>query len=192
MPSAAIFAVEPALRAGQRFVMPLMGGTAVLAGLGAWWLLGRVRGRALVGGALALLLAAAVLVDIRISPVGAWSRTSPPSPALAVLKKQPKGVVIHYLQNGLLDAPSMRACFVQPEHGMVMANACAINGRSPRLVHFQDTFVCDALVEERKLGIRYVIVDNFHPEIVDCFKEAKLGPSRLVARDDQLTVMEFR
>jgi hypothetical protein len=34
MPDALIIAVQPAFRAGQRFVMPLMGGMAILAGLG--------------------------------------------------------------------------------------------------------------------------------------------------------------
>jgi hypothetical protein len=191
MPSSLIFEVEPALRAGQRMVMPLMAGTAVLAGLGAWWLIGRLRGRPALAALATALLAAVVLVDIRITPPGQWSRTSPPSEALAKLKQAPDGIVIHYLTNGLLDAPSMRACFVQPEHEKVMANACAILGRSPRLVAWQDMQLCDALADERRQGIRYVIADWSRPDVEQCFKDGKPGRYRVVARDDQVTVLEF-
>lgn len=192
LPSSLIFEVEPALRAGQRFVMPLMAGTAVLAGIGAWVLLRRFGARPLAGAAIALGLTAVVLADIKIEPAGAWSRTSPPSRALAELEERPPAPAIHYMVNGLLDSPSMRACFVQPEHGKVIANGCAIGGRSPRLTAWQDTPVCEALVDQRKIGIRYVIVDNSRPDVIACFDDAELPRSELVARDEQVTVIEWR
>jgi hypothetical protein len=188
-PSALIFAIEPGLRAGQRFVMPLMGAMAVLAGLGAWALLRRFAARPAVAVGLTAVLAAVVFMDTHMAPPDNWVRTPPKSAALAKLAAEPPGPTLHWHYSGFLPVPAPRACFLQPQHHKVLVNDCALRlDRNPPLVKWDQIPACEAIADARRTGVRYVIVDIARQDVVKCFDRE---PSRIVGRDADMTVFAF-
>jgi len=193
-PSALILAVEPGLRAGQRFVMPIMGAVALLAGLGALWAVRRFARTPLTAGALAAVLGAIVFVDLHMQPPGNWVRIPPPSAALAELRQLPPGPVLHWHYSGFLPVPAPRACFMQPQHGKVLVNDCALRlDRNPPLVKWDQIPACDAVAEMPSVGVRYIVVDVTRPDVVACLdaRRENRTPNRLVAKDPVLSVYEF-
>ena len=97
----------PALRAGQRFVMPLMAGVAILAGIGV--AARPIRRRPEIQIAATVAVAAIVATDL-------WARAPesvvrlPNSDALAILREEPSAPsVIDYIPEGLL-AGRITAC----------------------------------------------------------------------------------
>ena len=104
-PSYVIVHAVPALRAGQRFVMPLMAGVAILAGIGVAALL--IRRRPEIQIAATVAVAAIVATDL-------WARAPesvvrlPNSDALATLREEPSAPAIHYIRRGYSPAVSRR------------------------------------------------------------------------------------
>ena len=119
MPDDFIIKVNPAFRAGQRFVMPLMSGLAVVAGIGAAMVLGCLPMAARWPGGLALAVVLALDLFVRFPHAPA---TVPVSPALHVLATLPRGPVMAYADPVQID------CLQQPQHGDVLLNTCGING----------------------------------------------------------------
>ena len=191
MPGYLVAELAPQFRTPLRFVMAVLAGTSVLAGLGAFVLLRHVRGHVLAAG-LTVAIGLVIVLDTLVVPPESWVRTPTPSGALAELREAPDGPAIHYLSTGFLDSPAPRACFVAREHRKPIANACAIRlDRPPRLVAWETMPVCGALRAERDAGIRYVIADVSRPDVGDCLTgNPALG--RVLATDDQLTVFALR
>ena len=191
MPSTFIFEVTPGLRAGQRFVMPLMAGAAVLAGLGAAVLLRRLSTRAMVP--VAGLLALVVAVDLYTTPNGMPAELPASQPALEALAEQPEAPAVAITFQGILSSPPQRACMEQLVHEKPLVNACAVGPPSPRMLHAAVRPMCQALAELRGYGVRYVVVDKPVPANVSaCFRRpGSLGGWRLVADDSTYRVLEL-
>lgn len=191
MPSSIIFEAAPGLRAGQRFVMPLMAGTAVLAGLGAAFLLRRVPRRALVPASLALALL--VGVDLYTRFPGMIDKVPPRSPALEALATAPDGPVVQINIWGFLGANTQRACLMQEVHGKQLVNPCGFEPREGlRRLTLLD--MCDALSRLREDGVRYVLLDPFSApdNVAACFRgRSPIGSWRLLARDGYIAVIEL-
>jgi len=183
-PNALIVAAVPAFRAGQRFVMPLMAGLTVLAGLGADQILQRIARRW-------LLLATAIIG--MVVTVDLWARPPesisllPDYPALAALRSLPARPALHYPQL-LFDS---KPCLLQTQHRKVLVNHCEIAPASHRLTRLSRMSPCEALEQFRADGVGYVIVERSHPEVLQCFQRNAVGRHRGVAQDRYLIVFEF-
>jgi hypothetical protein len=190
MPGSLVFEVAPGLRAGQRFVMPLMAGTAVLAGLGASAMLGRVRPRAVLP--LALVLALVVGVDLYTRPPLRTSEIPPSSPALEALARAPDGPVVHIQPQGFLGGVPQRACLMQMVHHKTVVNACGFTTPGP-LIQVGKSPMCRALRTLRRSGVRYVLTEPLPPpaNVRACFERSRVGPWRTLAHDDLVWIFEM-
>ncbi len=191
-PSMLFFHVTPGLRAGQRFVMPLMAGAAVLAGLGTAALLRRVPrvGLLPVAAAIAVLVA----LDLGTSPPGMPAELTAHPPALEALAKAPKAPAVEVFPWGILGGQPQRACMAQLIHKKPLVNTCSIADAPPRVLSAAVQPMCRALKQLRGDGLRYVIVDLPVAEnISTCFRRSSsLGGWRLLTQDTQYRVVELR
>jgi hypothetical protein len=191
MPSDLVFHVAPGLRAGQRFVMPLMGGAALLAGLGAAAILRRIPTRAMfpVAAAIALVVA----VDLYTTPPGMTAELTRHPPALEALAKAPKAPAIEVFPWGFLGGRPQQACMGQLVHRKPLVNPCGLAPPPPRVLAAATEPMCQALRDLRREGLRYVIVDVPVPENVSaCFRrQSSFGGWRLLARDAEYRVLEL-
>lgn len=190
MPDDLVIHVQPAFRAGQRLVMPLMGGMAVLAGLGVGALLKRVPPKAVP--AFTLVLASLVWVDLFAHPPEAVNRV-PLSPALAVLRTQPAGAVFQYIPSPLAPGrfPPVRACLLQPQYDKPLANTCELAQQSKDYDRWLAQPDCKSLAEIKQFGVRYVIVDDSMAALLQCFQGDLAAQSRRIANDGRLSVYQF-
>jgi hypothetical protein len=191
MPSDLVFHVAPGVRAGQRFVMPLMGGAAVLAGLGAAALLRRVPGRAALP--VALVLALAVGTDLYTTPPGMPAELPRDPQALEALAKAPKAPAVEVFSWGILNGQAQRACMAQLVHEKPLVNTCGLAAPPPRVVAGAFSPICRGLELLRADGLRYVIVDRPVPENVGaCFRHrSALGGWRLLAQDPSYRILQL-
>lgn len=162
MPSQLTMEITPAIRAGQRFVMLAMPAAAVLAGIGAAALLGRIR-PVILRGLVAILAVAVVRTDhaVRADP----PTRVPITPALRALAGAPPGLAIHY-QNadpgGLLVGAVARPCVLQQYHRHALVNACNLTLEPAvvaRLYELGDPASCKTMRALQRLGVRYVLAD---------------------------------
>jgi hypothetical protein len=191
MPGSLIFEVAPGLRAGQRFVMPMMAGTAVLAGLGASAILSRVPPRRVL--LVALGLALIVGVDTYVRPPGRTAELPPRSPALEVLAHAPDAPVVHILPQGFLAGPVQRACLTQEIHHKTLVNPCGFPNPEP-LQALGERPMCDALRDLRLRGVRYVLTEPVPPpgNVLVCFRpRSPIGSWRSLARDAHMWIFEM-
>jgi hypothetical protein len=192
MPSTLIFEVAPGLRAGQRFVMPLMAGMAVLAGLGAHALLRRLPRRALVPATLAIAIL--VGLDLHTRPPGMAPELPPRSQAIQALARAPDGAAIHILPEGFLGGIPQWACLMQDVHHKTLANTCAFAPPPPTLTRLGSRPICETLRRLRNRGLRYVITEPSPPppNVGACFRRnAPIGPWRVLARDKTTWVFDL-
>jgi hypothetical protein len=181
-PSWLITHAEPELRTGQRFVMPIMGELAVLAGVGTAALLAR-RGRAarvVITAAVALVVAA----DLRTS-ISDRTFSVPHSQALAALRAAPPGPAIDYSSGSLLVGAVTAPCIWQIQHRKTLVNPCDTTYFPPLLFKLNDTRDCSNLDRLARIGVRYVISYRNFPIFAGC-----RGPRRVhvLARDKYFTV----
>jgi hypothetical protein len=181
-------AVAPSLRAGQRFVMPLMAGVAVLAGIGTARLLRPLSPR--VGAVAGLALAAVVALDLVAIPNVRVSDV-PPSHALAALRAAPAGAAIHYqdpIWGSMVEGAIARPCVFQTQHDHPLVNSCNLTSE-PNVLGFQvdvsDPASCAVLDGLRANGVRYVIADAGIVAFAAC-----RGVTPLAA-DDHFTVQRI-
>jgi hypothetical protein len=191
MPSTIIYELAPGVRAGQRFVMPLMAGTAVLAGLGAAAVLRRVPQRAVVPAALALALL--VGVDMYARFPGMIDKVPPRSSALQALAAAPAGPVVNITPWGALGAYVQRACLMQEVHHKPLVNPCGFNPPE-HLLRLSVLPMCKSLRDLKADGLRYVLFDPYEPpsNVKPCFRgSSRIGPWRTLARDSNYAVIEL-
>jgi hypothetical protein len=191
-PSTLIFHVTPGLRAGQRFVMPLMAGAAVLAGLGTAAVLRRLPRTAMLPVAAAIALV--VAVDLRTNPPGMPAELTAHPPALEALAQAPKAPAVEVFPWGILGGQPQRACMAQLVHKKLLVNTCSIGPAPPRVANVALQPMCRALRQLHGSGLRYVIVDLPVPDNVKaCFRRrSSLGGWRVLAQDAQYRVLELR
>ncbi len=191
-PASLIFELTPGLRAGQRFVMPLMAGTAVLAGLGAAAILRRVGPRAVVPVTLAI--AAIVGIDLYTRPPAAIDETPPRSAALEALAQAPDGPVIHILPQGWIGGAAQRACLMQEVHEKPLANTCNFTTTPEKVWQRGLRPICETVAGLRRSGLRYVLVEPLPVpgNVAACFRRGSpVGPWRILARDERMVVFEL-
>lgn len=190
MPDDLVIHVQPAFRAGQRLVMPLMGGMAVLAGLGVSALVQRIPRRAIP--VLVVVVAAMVWVDLFARPPDAVN-TVPQSAALAVLRTAPAGAVFQYIPGPVHPGrfPPVRACLLQPQYDKPLADTCEVAAQSQDYERWVNQPDCQSLAEIKRLGVRYVIVDDSLTNLLQCMQVDLAGQNRKVADDGRLSVYEF-
>jgi hypothetical protein len=188
LPELAVHHLVPGLRAGQRFVMPLMGGMSVLAGVGAWSLLRRLSARwaAVVG----IALCATVIIDLSTSFPGAWGPSAPATPAIRALAKAPPGPTLEATPYGFIGRDPQRACQLQEFHGHPLFNTCAIQQVPLPLLRIASLPACDAIDELRDRGLRYIIEEPMRPDVVgDCLRDdPRLRNARTLAVDGSYRV----
>jgi hypothetical protein len=191
-PNLLIVTIVPSLRAGQRFVMPLAAGIAVLAGLGAATLLRRLPRPAVLPAV--LLLAATVYVDTD-AHYGPFVRLPGRDPALAVLARQPLGPAIHYSGEELYPGETQRSCFLQTQFQKPLVSACGIQ-LTPLPLQTFDLAThgwCEGMRDMRDLyGLRYVIVERSDPRAMSCFDKHRIKPFSVVSADRLLKVFDLR
>jgi hypothetical protein len=194
MPDAFVIAMQPAFRAGQRFVMPLMGGMAILAGLGVNAILRRVTSHR---AALALVIVIALVVGLdlfarRLGGTPTGVTPIPRSPALAALAAQPQGPAFEFVDHGHASSISgMTPCLLQPQHGKILLQSCQLRAESSDVVRWDAARNCDTLIEMRNAGVRYVIVDTSITSIVACLNGPLAGIDQEIAADGLLAVYEL-
>lgn len=193
MPDALVIAVQPAFRGGQRFVMPLMGGMAVLAGIGVQLLMARMPSRA--RPVFIALLAPLVFLDLFASRPNSVEQV-PQSTALAALRALPDGPTFEYypidqdVASGRI--PPTRPCLFVPQHGKTLVDTCELVPQSDQYQRWIHDHTCTSLSEMRIVGVRYVIVDDSLQSLLDCLNGELSGVSTRVADDGKLAVYEFR
>ncbi|TAN34318.1 hypothetical protein EPN29_02840 [bacterium] len=190
MPDDIVIHVQPAFRAGQRLVMPLMGGMAVLAGLGVSVILKKVPRRGVP--VFILVVASLVWIDLFARPPEAVNRL-PQSPALAALRTQPPGPVFQYIPSPLALGrfPSVRSCLLQPQYDKPLADTCELAQQSEDYERWLAHPDCTTLAEIRQFGVRYVIVDDSLTNLLRCMQTDLAGQNRRVADDGRLSVYQF-
>lgn len=185
----------PALRAGQRFVMPLMGALAVLAALGVYQLLQRVRSH--LRWMFVTLILLIVGLDLWALPPES-ATVIKKSPALAVLANQPIAPAAYFQRSSLISHPAQSACLLQHQHQQPLLNDCGLDrsldnphSLPPTLALLESLPLCSQLTELQKLGARYVIFEQSNHKIGQCLKTSKLNYS-LLATDKNFVVMAIQ
>jgi hypothetical protein len=182
-PSYLIVHAVPALRAGQRFVMPMMAGIAILAGIGLAALI--VRRHPAIQLAVTAIVASIVAVDL-------WARAPesvvriPRSDALATLRDQPDGVAIHYLPEGLLTGRITAPCLWQIQHEKTLVNPCSTTFFPLLLFELNDYKQCGNLRRLHEIGVRYVVSDGTAPMFSGC--PGRADAMQLIAQDEYFRV----
>ncbi len=185
----------PALRAGQRFVMPLMGMVAILAGLSAHLVLQRLpsRTRILLVTALSLIIWADLW-----TPFPNRTATIAISPALKVLSHQVPHPAAAFHDSSLVTSPAAEFCIYQIQHRLRLVNDCGF-GRSneykntlpPRLEYLTNLPACDQLETLKVLGIGYVITDRAEHKIFGCGSDRRYT-LQMVSSDTKFIVYSIR
>jgi hypothetical protein len=190
-PAALVIALQPAFRAGQRFVMPLMGGMTILAGLGVNVILRRVASHR---AALALVIVIALVVGLdlfarRLGGTPTGVTPIPPSAALAMLAAQPQGPAFEFVDHGHASPISgMNPCLLQPQHGKILVQSCQLGPESSDVVRWDATRTCDTVIEMRKAGVKYVIVDAAITNMIACLDGPVAGSDEKVGADQLVVV----
>lgn len=187
-PNKVVTTLVPALRAGQRFVMPLMGLSAILAALGVYHLT-EVRRTALGRRFVLVVVILIVMFDLfSLPPQAATVLASTPS--LRVLREQPNGLVATYQEGSLLNFPAQWACVLQQEHKHPIINDCGL-GRpledpaqtTPLLTKLQSLPVCEQVSNLVNYNVDYVIVSATDNKLRNCLKNR-----HPLASDSQLLI----
>ncbi len=193
MPSLIVVNLVPQLRTGQRYVMPVAAGVAILAGLGAAALLRRFPG--LLAIPATVLLAAVVYADNDAFFGPFYRMPQFESPALAVLARQPVGPAIHYSSEDLYPGEAQRTCFIQGQFRMPLVTDCYTQQvpLNPQVFHLATLDHCAGMKDMRdNFGLRYVIVEYSEPRALACFEKRQIAPFRVVSSDRYLRVFDLR
>jgi hypothetical protein len=177
-PNQLVIDAVPALRAAQRFVMPLMGALAVLAGVGALVVVKQMRPNLRIITAAGILLV--ITLDLWALPPQS-ATTVPKFPSLAVLSEQPRGVAAHY-QAGAIQGPiGQYPCTMQNQHKKPLINDCvlgrpdfSINTAPPHINDIQVLPICNQIPKLRAVGVRYIIADRQQHAIFKCLEQQQV------------------
>jgi hypothetical protein len=164
----------PALRAGQRLVVPIMLGFIILATLGIQYTTERCRRYIRPPLCIALL---AVLIGIEYDTV--FDQMTAPihtSPAVSRLASAPKGIVAEYFNDSLIGYPGQLACKNYLLHHQQMVNSCSLDiytqpGKWPVIDAIDKLSPIDQISYLNKLGVKYIIIDNSSISIESILKD---------------------
>lgn len=153
----------PALRAGQRLVVPIMLGLIVLAMIGIYTTTRKLRRR--IRPSLAI---ACFTILIGIEYVTVFDQMTAPvytSAAVSQLASAPKGIVAEYFNNSLIGYPGQLACKNYLIHHHQTVNSCSLDiytdpGKWPVINGIDKLPLDDQINYLRHLGVRYIIVDS--------------------------------
>jgi len=183
----------PALRAGQRVVMPLLVGLSVLAGMGAVTLASYVRPKWRLWVSAGILVV--VFIDILALPPRS-AATLPHYPSLAVLRAQPPGAVAVFFQYHSLFGPRMQTpCVLQGQFDKPVVNDCNLRQNPavapPLLAHLESQPLCDQAGIMRQWGVRYFVLFNTPTNVgvQNCLQQE--GRGQIIAHDDTFTVINI-
>jgi hypothetical protein len=186
LPGDLVAHIVPALRAGQRFVMPIEGVLAVLAGIGVALLLARAPKRWRLG--LTLLITIIVFADLwaplpdSITPIKTY-------PALVQLGRLPMGPVVWFEHGSMFSTDPRRPCLLQHEYRKPLIDDCAL-GQSPNLATLLGLPLCDAVTGLQAVGTRYVVMSPSDVETRSCLNQRAAGWNT-VANDSTFLVGEL-
>jgi hypothetical protein len=184
LPGDVVAHTVPALRAGQRFVMPLMGALAVLAGMGSALLLARVPSRwRLVA---ALVIALAVMADLWALVPGS-ATTIATYPSLTALARMPQAPVAWFEKGSMLPAFPHTPCLLEHEYKKPLINDCAL-GRSPNLDTILQLPLCDEVTALQAIGVRYMVLSPDDKKTARCLAQ-RVSAEKTVATDDTYEVV---
>lgn len=153
----------PALRAGQRLVVPIMLGLIILAALGIYWLSKRigkyVRYPILLG---------CVFTLVGIEYVTVFSQMTTPvytSTSMQRLSTAPKGIVAEYFNDSIIGYPGQLACKNYMIYHMTTVNPCSLDiytlpGKYPVVDAVDKLPLGDQITALRRIGVTYFIVDG--------------------------------
>jgi hypothetical protein len=153
----------PALRAGQRLVVPIMLGLIILATLGVYYLSRRVH---MYVRPSILLACIAILIAVEyVTVFDQMSATMRVPPSMKVLAKAPKGVTAEYLNDSLIGYPGQLACKNYLIHHQTIVNPCSLDvytkpGKWPIVEAIAKQSTKDQLEQLKHIGVTYVIVDG--------------------------------
>ena len=161
-PNDIIAHIVPVLRAGQRFIMAMMGLVAVLAGIGLY-VLQKHTNHYMLRAALITTIFVVVSIDIWALPPQ-MATVIPTSKALAILRAEPAGPVAHYQRGSVLGFPGQFPCLLQEQHNKVLVNDCVLgrpdsapNQAPAQLASLDIMPLCDQMAELKKRGVKYII-----------------------------------
>jgi hypothetical protein len=191
LPNQLVAEAVPALRAGQRLVMPLMGGLVVLAAIGVHLLAEKYPGRTKY--AVLAIIIAVVGIDLW-SPYPESATKLAPSPAMFQLKELPEGRVAQYQRGSLVGYPAQTMCVAQLYHKQPLINDCGL-GRSPlaeatpspQLAATISLPLCAQSQRLKRLHVDYVVIANSDRETLDCFQATPP-----IVKDDVYQIFKLR
>lgn len=153
----------PAMRAGQRLVVPMMVGVVILATIGLWRLTHYLHKRARP-----MILLPFVFVVIFCEYFIEFEDMTAPvhvSAAMSSLAETKQGVVAEYLNDSLIGYPGQLACKNYFIHKHPMVNPCSLDiytepGRWPIVEAIDRMDMAGQMATLKQLGVKYVIVDD--------------------------------
>ena len=188
-PNYLVSSIVPAFRAGQRFVMPMMAGMSILAGLGAARLLRRMRGHSLAAAAGVISLI--VWVDLWTRPLPATAAI-PTSVALQRFAEMPAGATLHYpieLFRGEFFAIQV-PCLLQSQHRKTLINVCQVAPETSLVTELRQSTPCQALVKAKAAGATYMILEK-DSGVASCLADPALMDHGEVASDETFLIIQF-
>jgi hypothetical protein len=190
MPGYLVAIAVPALRAGQRLAMPLMGCVAVLAGVGAYYLLQRLQPRFRNLATIGIL----IIIGVDLWALPPESAISVPSfSSLAKLRSAPSAPAAQFDESTLVNYRV--PCMYLQQHRQQLVNDCGLE-RNPDLARTEDLPLCVQIPALEAIGTRYAIVSlrsvhraADHP-LLECLK--RLNETSVLARDSSYEVVLLR
>lgn len=189
-PNHLVVSYVPALRAGQRLVMPLMAGALLTASMCMFLIVKKYHGiaRYIVLAVLGLILA----VDLW-SPAPNSATQVKSSPAILSLKEMPDGRVAQYQEGSLVGYPAQTFCLMEMYHQKPIVNDCGLgrSGIDPstpshELAKIVPLAICDQFQALKKIKTRYVIIPTRDKQVLAC-----LGQQKTLLRDSNYKIYEL-
>ncbi len=184
----------PALRAGQRLVMPMMLGFIILASIGAYVLVKLINRTSLryVAATLIILL---VGLDLSSHPPLLTSGL-PQSKAATQLTNLPDGIVVQYINGSITGDPGQVPCQLRLIHHRTIVNFCGLEINYPKgelqplhklaVLNFDDQ-----LSRYRQIGVKYIIVEHSDTTILRAIQAHKTELHQ-IAQDERFAIFELK
>jgi hypothetical protein len=192
-PNYLIVEAVPALRAGQRFVMPLMGAMGILAGIGAFILISKIR-RNLLRVAVGLIMLTVIVFDLWALPPSS-SATTRAYPSLHRLRQLPDAPTAHFHKSSLIEFPAQKACLLQIQHKKTLVNDCALsrsaenpNQPPPFLAELSALPICHQVTRLEEHGAKYFIVPRSDNHLLKCFDSTD-QKFKVIASDNEFVIL---
>jgi hypothetical protein len=191
-PNAIIAHVMPALRAGQRLVMPIMLGVIVLAMIGLYVILVDIK-RPRVKWIIATMIAIVLFLDLSSKPPLLTAQL-PHSDIASALSSMPDGPAVQYVNGSITGDPGQIPCQLRLIHQKTIVNFCGLEINYPKgelqplhklaLLPFNEQ-----LLRYKVMGVKYIIAEKKDYKTVDTIANSK-GISRLLA-DNRFILYEI-